>query len=130
MSALVGNRVYPGVLTQSVTYPAITYQLLGREYFRRLYPRGSSFAKSLFSFYCVQKSTSATATVKRVAQAVWACLDDYSGTVYDLTVSPPTSIDILGIRPDRVFDLTHDETETYQVIAQFEVSHGVPSLGA
>jgi hypothetical protein len=117
--ALVAGRIYPNVLPQVVTYPAISYRLVSRRHIDQLSNRGSTgLASSRFRFF----STSDTgyAQVKRVAEALRLCLQGYRGTVSD-GGSPAITLYIQNIEPMLAFDFYDDPTQTHQVISDFEV---------
>jgi len=81
--ALVGGRIYPSVLPQNPTYPAITYFRVSGP---RLYDHGgaSGMAEARIQFDCWASTYSA---VKAVAAALRVALSGYSGTVGGVTIA-------------------------------------------
>lgn len=118
---LVGNRIYPGALSQTVAYPAIAYRLVDREHVTNLTGRTSSgLARSRFWFISTGKGLNGYADSKRVNEALRLCLFGYHGVVSN-TSSPVVSLDIHNIVAVRTEDLYDDATQTYQVGCAYDV---------
>lgn len=81
LSALVGSRIYPSVLPQDPTLPAVTY-------FRVSTPRERAFKRSLLPQGMFQLDCWATTypDAKDVAEQVRLALDMYRGTMGTETV--------------------------------------------
>jgi hypothetical protein len=121
VSNIVGSRIFPGVLPQTVQYPAMAYRLVSREHERRLEPRGSSgLARSRFRFFSTAKGATAYADAKRLDEALRLCLDGYHGVVSD-DQSPASTLRIHGAFAQTTFDQYDDKTQTHQVLTDYDV---------
>lgn len=131
----VSDRITPGFLDQSTTFPAIAYRLAGRP--ERVSTLGilddnspptiidrgyTGLAQSTFRFYCAAHGPDRYSESKQVANAVRLCLQGYRGN-FDDGESPPTEVYIQSITPAGESDIYDDHTQTHQVIADYDVWH-------
>lgn len=120
VSALVSNRIYPGTLPQSASYPAITYRVVRRTDPIKLNPSATSkIAVYGMRFFVAIKSTSPAQAIA-VSNAIAQCLTGYKDTVTD-GESPADTCYIDGIFPITGFDFYDDPTQTHQVMSEFDV---------
>ena len=127
--ALVAARIYPGVLPQTVTYPAIAYRLVDRESITHLAGRSATgLARSGFRFFSTAKGMNAYSDAKRLDEALRLCLAGFHGTVSN-GASPANTLDIQIILPGRKDEFYDDPTQTWQVRADYDVwaSEQVPT---
>lgn len=108
VSALVGTRVYPVILPQNPTFPAITYQRIGGR-------RESSFAGPiglagpLYRLDCWGGAAgTGYAAAKGLANAVRLALDGWKGVVSGITVQAC----FLDGEPEDIFE---DEVGVHRV---------------
>jgi hypothetical protein len=119
VSELVADRIYPGFLAQTVTYPAIAYRLVNRSRVDQLTDRRSTgLAQSRFRFFCTAQGPDRYAEAKRLEDAVRLALEGYSGEV---TGESPEAVYIQTIEPLGVNDFYDDATQTHQAIADYDV---------
>ncbi len=76
LAALVGTRIYPLVLPQNPTLPAITYQKVSRAGERAMSSPSPRVTRSRFQFSCWGTTYG---SVKDVAAQLKAALQDYQG---------------------------------------------------
>jgi hypothetical protein len=124
LTALVGSRIYPGVLPQLVVFPAIAYRLTNREHMERLEQRGSAgLVRSTFRLYSCSKGTSGVSSAygetKKVDAAVIQCLLGFHGTVSN-TGTPPASLEVQHVRHVNTLEFYDDATETWQVVTEVD----------
>jgi hypothetical protein len=121
VSAFVGTRIYPSILPQDVTYPAIAYRLAGYEGVERLEPRGvSGLARHRIRTFATVQGIGNYETAKELQDAIRLCLSGFQGTCID-GASPDDSIDVRGISIVTAYDFYEPDTETHQVIADWDV---------
>lgn len=122
LSSLVSARIFPGVLAQTVTYPAIAYRVVGRDHVERLESRASGgLANSRIRFFSVAKGgVLAYAMAKAVDEALRLALQGFSGEISD-GASPETTLTIDGIFPISTLDFYDDPTQTHQIASDFDV---------
>lgn len=120
--ALIQTRVYPGVLPQTVEYPAIAYRRVGKEKVKVLDPSGTLYdlVKYRFRFFATSKGADKYGEAKKLEKLIEFALD-FQGTVIDDTVSPVESYEIQGIFPETSFDQYDDKTQTHQAVSDFSV---------
>ena len=94
VAALVGVRVYPVVLPQNVTYPAIRYARIStaREQYRLLSRTVANKASRQDGRFQIDCYAVTDADARALAAAVRSELDGYSGTIAGLRIDR-TSID-------------------------------------
>lgn len=102
--SIVAGRVYPGYLPQSAVYPALVYQIEGRDKDFVVEPGIGTVVKSEVHFYALSDSANAYAETKRLSEAVRLCLEGYSGTVTKTGSDPEETVEIQGI-----FFVTHQD---------------------
>src|SRR6185369_7000841 len=97
VSALVVDRIYPGVLTQKVVYPAIAYRLVRREIFPVMDdPGASGLGSSRLRTFSTAHGPDKYGQAKDIDAAVYAALQGFRGVVSD-GQSPPAELEIQGI---------------------------------
>jgi hypothetical protein len=120
VAALVGTRIYPGgVLPQSVTYPAIAYQMVGATSILALTEVSRTREKRV-RFWSATEGVGTYGNAKALDLAVRACLAGYTGTVSD-GLSPASTIHIQAVLPLSSFDLYEAETQTHMVVSDYTV---------
>lgn len=77
LTALVSTRIYPLVLPQDPTLPAVTYQTIGRS-MEDVRGSGPRYAETRIQIDCWAATY---ASAKSVAEQVRAALQDYTGTM-------------------------------------------------
>lgn len=130
--ALVGSRIFYGVLDQIVTYPAIAYRppAAGNRTLIRTMQGGCSLVSQRVHVYSASKGRG-NAIAQQAAlldAAVSKALDEYSGTIEDLTVSPSESITIqaifsTGLAHRYVYD---DPQQVHNFLTEFEIHYTDP----
>lgn len=121
LTALVGTRITPGVLSQSSAYPAIAYRLVDRDHATHLSGRASTgLARSGFRFFSASKGATAYSDTKRVNEALRLALMGFSGTVQS-AASPPLTLHIQRIEPTGTREFYDDPTQTWQVQSDYDV---------
>jgi len=111
VAAVVASRIYPVVMPEDPTLPAITYQRIDG-------PRETSLdLDSSLAHPRIQVSAwgNAYADVKNAADAVREALNGFSGTIAGFTIQ--------GIVIESDNDLYDPQTRTYHVATDFEVWH-------
>ncbi len=129
--AITGERIYPGVLPQTVTYPAIAFRPPNsgnREVERSLDDR--LLIKERLSFFCAAHGFAKYEQAAKLDNAIFKALDNFTGEVPDTTVSPQESI---RIQLCQIVDgrghlyLGYDQaTETHQFLTEFEITYEEP----
>lgn len=107
---LIADRLYPMVLPEAVTLPAVTYQRVSRSAVRDL--SGMAFCISRLQFSCWAKKY---ADAKLVAQAIRRALDDYVGTMGQFRILDSTTVNEV--------DLSQPEAGLYHVPVDVLVKH-------
>lgn len=121
VAALVGNRIYPGVLTQNVVYPAIAYRLVQRENLPVMEdPGASDLIRSQFRIFSTAHGPDRYEEAKAIDAAVYAALQGYRGIVSD-GLSPADELEIQGAFLETTFDGYDDRTQAHQVISDFTI---------
>lgn len=110
VGALIGNKIYPGIIPADVTYPAAAYSELQQQYDESKdgpIPTGNhSFDVDIYA----KNYTSA----QSVANAIKAALDWYSGTV--------NSIEVERVRMLDQQDMPYvEEKELFHIIQTFAI---------
>lgn len=121
VSALVGDRIYPGVLAQKVVYPAIAYRLVRREILPVMEdPGASTLVSSRLRIFSTAHGSDRYGQAKEIDRAVYAALQGYRGIVTD-GLSPADEIEIQRAFLATTFDGYEDSTQTHQVISDFTI---------
>lgn len=122
VSALVSTRIYPGILEQTVTLPAIAYRRVNEEPEIRLESRGSAGLQlSRWRFFATANGNGAYVAATAIDEAVRLAIHGYSGTVDDGLSPSVDSLEIHGIFKENAFDIYDDTTKTHQVVADYAV---------
>jgi hypothetical protein len=122
VSAIVGGRIFAGKLQQDVKFPAVLYRSPpegGREVVRTL-EGGCSLTKQIIHVFSSVKGNYGQA--QRLDSVVIRSLDEYRGTVTDITASPPDSIEVLAIFMTRLAHAYEydDKLELHTFVTEFE----------
>lgn len=119
----ITTRIYKGVLTQSVTYPAVAYRGTDEEAQRRLetFTSGGISRLELRFFSTTNLANGGADRAYALDRAIKASLEGFSGTITDTSVTPNESVSIQGIFHQRTFEAYDDKSQTYQVITDYEV---------
>lgn len=120
--AIASTRIYGGILSQDATQPSVTYRVVSRDHEEDL-DGPSGLRTSRFRIYSTARKKVGDYTVaKQLDEAVRLALHGFSGTVTDLTVSPPETIEIQRVFAASSFDFYDDKTETHQIISDYLVT--------
>lgn len=124
ISSLVGARIYPVLLPQDPTYPAITYQRISGE--RRHDLQGASgIGHPRISVSCWATTY---AGVKALAAAVRKALDGFRGTLSSAD-SPPLTVTALAVMIENEIDLFEPDASAdgrrgiHRVVQDYTVTH-------
>ena len=108
VSALVGTRIYPLLMPQEPTLPAIVYQRISTVPLGQSHQGGNHLNRARMQLACHATTILAA---KQLAQAVWRALDGDSGTWSNVTVQSCLRANELdGYEP---------EVEAYRVTADY-----------
>lgn len=118
----ITTRIYPGVLSQSVTYPAIAYRITGKDPVLKLEERGrNGLARfSIRFFSTTDRAHGGYDTAKNLDDAIRLCLEGFRGSISN-DDSPIETVEIDGIFHSNTFDGYEDRTETFQVLTEYDV---------
>lgn len=121
--ALVSDRVYPGIITQGATLPALAYQPVEREIIQALNASCKLVRKRIRVFSVTRRETGGDYTgAFALDLAVNEALNRFAGEVFNNSVSPPVdSIKIQDIFAETRGLLPDDNTEARQVFSDFNV---------
>lgn len=121
---LVGGKVFPGILSQSVTYPAVSYRQVHRKTEPVMDSATTTPPNSHFWFVSAAKGsgTEAYQKAKLIDEAIRLALQGYQGTV-TLATSPPVSLYIQGIFFLDSADEYIDSTQTHEVGSLYAIRH-------
>ena len=111
LSALVGIRVYPSLLPQKVTYPAVRYSRVSGERLRS-HSGASGLAMPRFQIDAWAETYD---EAKAVAKQIRLALDNFSGTV--------ATVKIHAAFLDSDRDLYDDKAEVFAVSADYTIAH-------
>ncbi len=89
VEAIAGDRIYPLLMPQNATYPAITYQRISTDRARSL--SGRDYEKRVRLQVDVWSKTFGEA--KSLSTAVAAALDDYAGVLAGLQIGACSLVD-------------------------------------
>lgn len=122
ITALVAGRIFAGIWKQEVTtYPGIVYHAPadGRREVVRVLQSGCSLVKQPIHVFSAARSYGQAATLDARVNVV---LDEFRGTVTDVTVSPPESIVVQGIFLTRLAHAHQydDKTQLHEFISEFD----------
>lgn len=121
LSAQVGTRIYPGFLSQGVTYPAIAYRRFDKNIVENLdEENGGHAGLALFQFRffsTTDKAHGGYDTANQVDELIRLAIQGFKGSV---TYNAET-VEIQGIFHRFTGDGYDDETETFQVISDYDV---------
>ena len=132
VTALVSSRIVYGVLDQIQTYPAIAYRppAVGNRTVLRTMEGGCSLVSQRVHVYSAAKGrgNSVAIVAAELDAAVHSALDEYRGTVFDITVSPIESIEIHAIFSTNlahryVYD---DQVQVHNFLTEFEIHYTDP----
>lgn len=126
VNAFVNGRIYEPVLPQKVAagstqYPAIAYRQNDDEHVDLLHSPMSALTKTEYVIFSVSKGPGNLSEARRLNQAIRDLLEGFQGTVTDGTVSPVETLEVQGIFPGTSRDAYDDQTQTHQVITQYEI---------
>jgi hypothetical protein len=110
-SALVSGRIYPDIMPQGVTYPAITYSRISAVRIDNLGSFSGS-ARVRYQFDCWHTNPT---TARAVRRQVRLAMDGFNGTFASCIVS--------GARLLNEFDSYEDDTKVYRRGADYEIWH-------
>jgi Protein of unknown function (DUF3168) len=119
VSAIVAGRVYPGLLPESTTYPAVAYEVVSETPNVALDGVNPTRAKR-FRFWSATHGVNSYGAAKALDAALRDCLEGFAGIVSD-GLSPESTLEIQGVFPLSTYDLYESETETRMVISDFSV---------
>ena len=109
LTAYCGTRIYPNVLPENVTFPAVSYQLIASEHLHHV--DGVSTLKSaLVQIDCRAASYS---VVTAMARAITAALDGLRGTV--------GTLDVQGIFHEDEQDLPEPDLGVLRRVLEFNI---------
>lgn len=94
LSAIVGNRVYPDVLPQAPTLPAIRYQRIStaRDQYRTLIGKAEYASPRMqVDVYALSRSQAIS-----IAQAIYVLLEGFAGLVAGLRIDAVSTADEAG----------------------------------
>src|SRR5689334_827757 len=116
VSAMVEGRIYPNVLPQDVTYPAIAYRVASTAHVESL-DGSSGLRRTRFRIYSATKGFDQYGAAKLLDEAVRLSLQGFSG---DVELSPPESpedtLRVQGISALSAFDQYDDLIESHQIL--------------
>lgn len=113
LNAIVAGRIYPVLLPQTPTLPAVTYQLISdrRDY---THDGDSGLRTASFQFSCWGDGTNGFRNARDAAQQVVNALSGYRGVV--------SGTEILGCFEMNRTHLYESTTLTHQQIVDFDIS--------
>ena len=109
LSALVGTKIYPQVIQQDTTLPAVTYNLISKN--RRQSTIGGNYGlvSPIYEFRCYATTYS---QAKNIGEQIKSALLNYSGAIGSYTVQ--------GCFYVSEFDGYDSETKEFYVSQEFE----------
>lgn len=114
LTALVSNRIYPKILPQKGTYPAITYQKISGPRLHTLQTDPGT-ARPRFQISCWAQTYN---QAKAVAKQVQIALQDFSGVMGGVG-----GVQVDAVLLENEYDAFEDETGLYQVPVDFIIWH-------
>lgn len=108
---IIGTRVYPNMLPQNPTYPAIVYERAGSSAVRRL-GGGANRIRPRIRFHCWAETYGAA---KNTAEALRDLLDGYRGAAGAFQIDDSTF--------ETDIDDYDDDAKVHRVIIDFRLSH-------
>lgn len=125
VSALVSNRIYPGVLQDASPLPGVAFRVVDTEREPVLDSKTHGPTLARFVFFSVAKDISGTNSPRRMAslidKAVRHALQGYKDVVIVDSISPAEMVDVQGIFFVTASDTFDDRTKTYQAASVFDV---------
>ena len=103
------SRIYPLVLPQKATFPALTYQKIAGEYEHSM-GGDSGFAYPDYQFVCYAKSY---AQAKETADILRKCLQNLSAVI--------NGVNIQAVLIENEIDDYEEQTELYSVLLEFRI---------
>jgi len=114
LSALISTRIYPDILPQSPTVPAITYQSISKVR-EHLFRADSTLVKSRYQFSCFGNTRSSS---KAVAKQIRFALQNYSGTM-----GGTGGVIVNAVEIDGEDDNYESDTKLYSTMLDFLIWH-------
>jgi hypothetical protein len=111
VAGLVVARIYPIVLPQKPTYPAITYSKVSGE---RLHTLAGAAGRAMPRISISAWSDVGYASVQTLAAAIRASLDGFNGTLTTIQTN---------IILDNEIDFYEDDTRVYRILQDYRLSH-------
>jgi len=114
LTALVGDRIYPIILPQKISFPAVTYQRISgiREYSQS---GPSGLAHPRFQFSCWAKKYQ---EAKAIAEQVRLALDGYKGMM-----GGPDGVRVDAVYIEDDHDIYDPETKIYHIALDVVIWH-------
>lgn len=110
LTALVGNRIYPLVIPQNPTYPAVAYSRVSRVYEKDLSGTAWNQSRMQFSVYARKYSDA-----KAVVEQIRAAFRDYRGKI--------NGIDVMLADISNEVDLYEPDTALFHVSIDILIIH-------
>lgn len=112
IGGLIDARMYPQVLPQNVTFPAISYSMAARESVRDIPngPAGRARPRITINAWALNYAQS-----EALSNAIRLRLDGFKGSM--------GASDIGAIRLDNVFDVFEEEAKAYRILNDYIISH-------
>lgn len=115
LTDLISTRLYPLVLPQNPTYPAITYLKVSRVGGRAMKSTNPRHIRARFQFSCWATSYS---SAKAVAVQVQTALQDYNGVM-----GGSGGVTVLDSEPINELDIYEPDTKLYHVPIDIMIWH-------
>lgn len=114
LTALIGTRVYPRVLPQNPTYPAVTYQRVSSTRMRTMgAPLLGAEPRIQFTIWAETHLAA-----RAIATQLRAALEGYTGTM-----GGAGGVDVLGAQEQNDLDDYEPLTKLHQAILDFTIWH-------
>ena len=110
INALIGTRIFPVLLPERATLPAVTYQVISMKPQYELQNRVNVTNLRLQ----IDAWAETYADAKSAVSAIVAVLDNFSGTL-------PDSTQVFGVQLRNSVDYFEHESLTYRVLAEFDI---------
>lgn len=112
IAAIIGSRMYPDILPQNVTYPAISYSMAARESVRDIPngPAGRARPRLTINAWSLVYDQAS-----ELSDAIRLRLDGFKGVM--------GASDVGAIRLDNMFDVFEDEVQAYRILNDYIISH-------
>ena len=112
LTALISTRLYPDILPQTPTYPAVTMQLISRVR-DHLFHADSTMAKSRYQFSCFGLTRT---SAKVVSKQIRLALQNYSGMMGGL-------VSVSAVEIDGEIDNYETDVKVYSTMLDFLIWH-------